>query len=36
MHPVIPAEMINGAVQLAIYFVAAVGVFLSYMLTARA
>jgi len=36
MHPVIPAEMISGAVQLAIYFVTAVGVFLSFMLTARA
>lgn len=36
MHPVIPAEMINNAVQLAIYFVTAIGMFVSFMLTARA
>ncbi len=36
MYPAIPAEMISGAVQLAVYFVAVVGVFLSFMLTSRA
>ena len=36
MYPVIPAEMINNAVQLTIYFFTAVGMFVSFMLTARA
>jgi len=35
MHPVIPAEMISGAAELAIYFVTAIGVFVSLMLTGR-
>lgn len=36
MDPVIPAEMVEGAMQLAIYLIAAIGVFLSLMWTARA
>jgi len=36
MHPLIPAEMIDGAVQLAVYFVTVIGAFLSFVLTARA
>jgi hypothetical protein len=36
MYPVIPPEMISGAVQLAVYFVATVGVLVGLMLTARA
>jgi len=36
MYPVMPAEMVSEAMQLAIYFIAAVGAFLSFMLTARA
>ncbi len=36
MYPVIPGEMINSAVQLAIYFVTAVGALIGLMLTARA
>ena len=36
MPTVIPAEMIGGAVQLAVYFVAVVGAVLSFLLTARA
>ncbi len=36
MYPLIPGEMLNGAVQLAIYFVTAVGVMIGLMLKARA
>lgn len=36
MYPVIPAEMISGAVQLAVYVFTAIGALLSLMLTARA
>ena len=36
MHPVIPPEMISSAVQLAVYFVTAVAVLFSVMMTARA
>ncbi len=36
MYPVIPAEMVNGAVQLAVYFVTALAALLSLLLTARA
>ena len=36
MYPTIPAEMISGAVQLAVYFVTVVGVFLSFILTSKA
>jgi len=36
MYSVIPAEMVNSAVQLAVYILAAAGVFLSFLLTARA
>ena len=35
MYPVIPPEMVNGAVQLAVYFVTAMAVLLSLILTAR-
>jgi len=36
MQQLIHAEMIDGAVQLAVYFVTAIGAFLSFVLTARA
>jgi hypothetical protein len=36
MYPLIPGEMINTAVQLAVYFVTAVGALIGLMLTARA
>ena len=36
MHPVIPSEMIGSAVQLVVYFVTAVAILLSLMMTARA
>lgn len=36
MYPVIPPEMISGAVQLAIYFVAGVGAVMGLVLTAQA
>ncbi len=36
MYPLIPEEMIYGAVQLAVYFVTAVGALIGLMLTARA
>jgi len=36
MYPVIPAEMISGAAQMAVFFITIVAAFWSYMLTARA
>ncbi len=36
MYPAIPPEMISGAVQLAIYFITAIGVLIGLMMTARA
>ena len=36
MHCGIPSEMVSGALQLAIYFIAAAGALLSFMLTSRA
>ncbi len=36
MPPVIPAEMISGAIELAVFFLTAVGALLSLMWTARA
>jgi hypothetical protein len=36
MHPVIPSEMIGPAAQLVVYFVTAVAILLSLMMTARA
>ena len=35
MQPVIPSDITSAAVQLVIYFVTAVGVFVSFVLTAR-
>lgn len=35
MHPVIPGEMLSGAVQMVVYFITALGVLVSYMMTAR-
>jgi hypothetical protein len=35
MYPAIPAEMINAAVQLAIYFITGLGAVLSFMLAVR-
>jgi hypothetical protein len=36
MYPVIPAELTQNAVQLAVYFVTAVGVLLGLMMGGRA
>jgi len=36
MNSAIPPEMISGAVQLAIYFITAIGVLLGLMMAARA
>jgi len=36
MQPVVPAEMIGVVVQIAVYFVTAVGALISFMLSARA
>ncbi len=36
MYPVIPAEMVSSAVQLAIYFVTVVTALVSFLMTARA
>jgi len=36
MYPLVSPEMTSGAVQLAIYFVTALGVLISFMMTARA
>jgi hypothetical protein len=36
MYPVIPAEMMSGAVQLVIYFFTALGAFLGLFLSGRA
>ena len=36
MYRAIPPEMIGGAVQLAIYFITAIGVVIGLMMTARA
>lgn len=35
MYPAVPAEMISGAAQLALYFVAALGALLGFMLSGR-
>jgi hypothetical protein len=35
MYPLIPGEMFHAAVQLAVYFVTAVGALISLMLAAR-
>jgi hypothetical protein len=35
MYPLIPGEMFHAAVQLAVYFVTAVGALIGLMLTAR-
>ena len=35
MYPLIPGEMIHATVQLAVYFVTAVGVMIAFVLTAR-
>ncbi len=35
MPPLIPPEMINGAIQLAVYFITAVGVVLGLLLSGR-
>ena len=36
MYPLIPGEMINSALQLAVYFITAIGALIGLMLTARA
>ena len=36
MYPLIPGEMINSAIQLAVYFITAIGALIGLMLTARA
>ena len=36
MIPVIPAEMLSGAVELAVYFVTVLAVWLNFVMTARA
>jgi len=35
MYPLVSPEMTSGAVQLAVYFITAVGVLISFMMTAR-
>ena len=35
MHPLIPAEMLSTAAQLAVYFVATVAALMTMMITAR-
>ena len=35
MYPLVPAEMIDGAVEMAVYFVTAVGALLSFLMTGR-
>ena len=36
MYPAISPEMISGAVQLAVYFITAIGMLIGLMLTSRA
>lgn len=36
MYPLIPGEMINSAIQLAVFFFTAIGALIGLMLTARA